>query len=177
MLMLLRHLLSILILPVTVIIAVPGWILGRYGVPVALPTTAVGWLLVVAGLATLVAGLALAGASVTRFGREGRGTLAPWDPPRELVVRGVYAHVRNPMISGVVVVLLGESLMLRSVPHGIWAGTFALANAIYIPLIEEPMLRARFGDAYRVYCTHVPRLVPRRRAWPTAEPPSPGDES
>ena len=96
---------------------------------------------------------------------EGKGTLAPWDPPRRLVVRGPYAYVRNPMISGVVFVLFGEALLLLSRPHLEWALLFLLINAVYIPLLEEPLLRERFGDEYREYSRHVPRLMPRLTPW------------
>ena len=99
---------------------------------------------------------------------DGKGTLAPWDPPRRLVVRGPYQYVRNPMISGVVFVLLGEGLVLLSRPHTLWALTFFLVNCVYIPLSEEPMLKARFGQAYDDYCRHVPRLIPRLRPWDPA---------
>jgi protein-S-isoprenylcysteine O-methyltransferase Ste14 len=171
---LLRQLLSVLILPVTVTILVPLWIVRAYGVPMAAPRGIGAWLLALAGAPTLVVGLVLAWASVARFGRDGRGTLAPWDPPRALVVRGPYAFVRNPMISGVLLVLTGEALALRSWPHGAWAGAFAALNAVYIPLVEEPGLRARFGDAYQLYCEHVPRLVPRPRPWRGGRPPGRG---
>jgi len=110
-------------------------------------------------------GLALFVASLRRFATEGRGTLAPWDPPHELVVRGPYRYVRNPMISGVLLVLLGEALVLRSRPHLVWACTFLAINAGYIPLREEPDLEDRFGEPYREYRRHVPRLFPRPRPW------------
>ena len=102
---------------------------------------------------------------VRRFGVEGRGTLAPWDPPRTLVVTGAYAYVRNPMISGVVLLLFAEALVLRSSPHLQWAGLFLLINAVYIPLFEEPQLKRRFGDEYEEYRSNVPRLIPRVRGW------------
>ena len=98
---------------------------------------------------------------------EGDGTLAPWDPPRRLVVRGPYRFVRNPMISGVIFVLFSEALILRSLPLAAWAATFLVINLIYIPLSEEPMLRARFGDDYEEYCRHVRRFLPRVRPWQT----------
>ena len=100
-----------------------------------------------------------------RFIREGRGTLAPWDPPQHLVVAGAYAHVRNPMISGVVLLLVAESLILGSLPHLQWTGFFLLLNAVYSPLLEEPGLRLRFPDEYRRYSHNVPRLIPRLRPW------------
>jgi protein-S-isoprenylcysteine O-methyltransferase Ste14 len=64
------------------------------------------------------------------------------------------------MISGVIYVLVGEACILRSRPIAEWAALFALINLIYIPLIEEPMLAARFGESYRRYVASVPRFVP-----------------
>ena len=107
-------------------------------------------------------------ASLRRFAGEGEGTLAPWDPPRRLVVRGPYRFVRNPMISGVIFLLFGEALVLASWPHAAWALAFLALNAVYIPLVEEPQLERRFGDAYREYRANVRRFLPRLRAW---EPP------
>ncbi len=113
----------------------------------------------------LLIGLLLFASSLQRFATEGQGTLAPWDPPRRLVVRGPYRHVRNPMISGVLFVVFGEALVLVSEPHAMWALTFLGLNVVYIPLFEEPQLRRRFGAAYVEYCRHVPRLLPRLRSW------------
>jgi len=69
------------------------------------------------------------------------------------------------MISGVIFVLTAEAMLLRSKPHAWWALTFLAINAVYIPLLEEPLLRVRFGDEYREYCRHVPRIIPRLRPW------------
>ena len=100
--MLLRHLLSIAILPGTVMVLVPVWIAQRYGAALA-PGDSLGQaILQVVGLALLAIGSSLFVASLRLFATEGKGTLAPWDPPRELVLRGPYRFVRNPMISGVI---------------------------------------------------------------------------
>jgi protein-S-isoprenylcysteine O-methyltransferase Ste14 len=160
-----RHLLSIAILPFTVAVLVPLWIARRYGVELSLGSGAPRWVLQLAGLGLLTLGLVFFTASLRRFATEGHGTLAPWDPPRKLVVRGPYRYVRNPMISGVVLVLFGESLVLLSAAHAGWAVCFLVINLIYIPLIEEPQLKGRFGAAYLEYCRHVPRIVPRLRPW------------
>ncbi len=166
----LRHGSSILLLPVTVTVLVPWWIARADPSPLTPPRTVAAWLLAAFGLVLLVAGAALFIGSLRRFDSDGHGTLAPWDPPRHLVIRGPYAYVRNPMITGVVLLLLAESALLRSSQHLAWAGIFALINAIFIPLLEEPILRSRFGVEYDEYARHVPRLVPRRRPWcPTEE--------
>ena len=69
------------------------------------------------------------------------------------------------MISGVLIILLGEAMFLFSRPHAVWTITFFAINAIVIPLFEEPQLKARFGTEYIEYCKHVPRLVPRLTPW------------
>jgi protein-S-isoprenylcysteine O-methyltransferase Ste14 len=168
----LRHLLSIAALPFMVTVVVPWWMVQRDATVLALGTTPLLQFLQIVGGTLLLAGLVLFAGSLRRFATEGDGTLAPWDPPRRLVVTGLYRYVRNPMITGVVTVLLGEAAVLLSPAIGRWAALVFLLNAIYIPLIEEPMLVARFGDPYRDYCRHVPRLVPRLRAWePMGENP------
>lgn len=160
-----RHLLAIAALPFTVTILVPVWIARKYAVHVAAPSTVAEGLLLIPGIGFLLAGLALFTACLLRFATRGRGTLAPWDPPRSLVVSGPYRFVRNPMISGVIFILFGEALFLRSLPHATWAVAFAGFNLLYIPLLEEPLLEARFGDAYRRYRSNVPRILPRLHPW------------
>ena len=165
MLMIVRHLTSIAALPFTVAILIPLWIARTTRhVPLASSSAVHSAEL---GLAAVLAvtGMILFGASLRRFATEGAGTLAPWDPPRELVVRGPYRYVRNPMISGVILILFAEALMLDSSSHLTWALVVVAINAVYIPLLEEPQLRRRFGPAYQEYCRHVPRLIPRVRPW------------
>jgi protein-S-isoprenylcysteine O-methyltransferase Ste14 len=163
--MALRHLVSVLLLPVTVTVVVPIWLARRNGLTFLAPATPPEWVAVAAGVPALVVGLSLFAASLARFAVQGQGTLAPWDPPKRLVVVGPYRYVRNPMISGVVFVLIGEALLLRSAPHLLWAVAFPLINLVFIAGFEEPQLEGRFGDEYRTYCRHVPRLVPRRTPW------------
>jgi protein-S-isoprenylcysteine O-methyltransferase Ste14 len=169
--MVLRHALAVLVLPGTVAVLVPWWIARSRGVTLGLPGSAPAVAVAAAGFVVLTLGVVLFLGCFRRFDQEGRGTLAPWDPPGRLVVRGPYAYVRNPMISGVMLVLVGEALLLRSPAHLVWAGAFFLINAIYIPAVEEPGLRRRFGEAYERYAREVPRLVPRLRPF-RAGPPS-----
>lgn len=175
--MLLRHLLSIAALPFVVAVVIPTWLARRNGVALSLGGGPLPLLGQLAGLGLLAVGLLLFGASLRRFASDGHGTLAPWDPPRRLVVRGPYAYVRHPMISGVVFILFGEALLLASRPHLEWALTFLAVNLAYLPLLEEPMLTRRFGSAYAMYCRHVPRLIPRVRPWqPETGRPEPSDD-
>lgn len=165
MTMLIRQLFAIAVLPFTVAVLVPIWIAGAYAVHPALGHTAGTLAVQAVGIVLAAIGLVLSGWSLRHFGTDGRGTPAPWDPPRQLVVQGPYRFVRNPMISGVALVLFAEAAFLHSGPHAVWALGFVALNAVYIPLVEEPQLVRRFGDSYREYCRHVPRLVPRLRPW------------
>jgi protein-S-isoprenylcysteine O-methyltransferase Ste14 len=162
---LIRHLLAIAILPFSVTVLIPLWIARRYSIGFTLGNGALLLALQVAGVVVLALGLLLFLSSLRRFAIDGRGTLAPWDPPRQLVVRGPYRFVRNPMISGVIFILAGEALLLMSRPHAVWALIFLGMNLVYIPLLEEPFLRVRFGESYREYCRHVPRIFPRLTPW------------
>jgi protein-S-isoprenylcysteine O-methyltransferase Ste14 len=161
----LRHLLAIAVLPFTVTVLVPVWITRGNGVTPRIGSTPLEIGLQISGVALLAAGVALFGSSLRRFATDGKGTLAPWDPPRELVVSGPYGYVRNPMISGVVITLYAESMLLLSQDQFVWATLFLGVNSIYIPWVEEQGLEVRFGDAYRQYRINVPVLIPRLRPW------------
>jgi protein-S-isoprenylcysteine O-methyltransferase Ste14 len=113
------------------------------------------------GLLPIAAGFGLWVWTVRLLARIGRGTLAPWDPTRRLVVEGPYRHVRNPMITGVLAVLLGEAALFESAGVLIWTAAFFAINCAYFVLVEEPGLERRFGDEYRDYSRAVPRWIPR----------------
>jgi protein-S-isoprenylcysteine O-methyltransferase Ste14 len=117
-----------------------------------------------AGFALALGGFALWAWTVRLFASVGRGTLAPWDPTRNLVAVGPYRHVRNPMISGVLGVLTGEALAFGSVSLVVWAAAFLAVNHVYFLAVEEPGLRRRFGAAYEEYRRSVPRWIPRGSA-------------
>jgi protein-S-isoprenylcysteine O-methyltransferase Ste14 len=153
-----RHVRAIVLLPGVVAVAVPALIVWRTGVTVRLAPALLGLLLIGVGLTFVVR-------TVSLFATVGRGTLAPWDETTRLVVRGPYRYVRNPMISGVVAILLGESALLGSRPLLIWAASVFAVNALYMPLVEEPRLRRRFGEDYDRYRANVPRWLPRLRPW------------
>jgi protein-S-isoprenylcysteine O-methyltransferase Ste14 len=153
----LRHVVAILLLPVVATVGVPLLIVRDADLS-ALPVR-------VLGVFSVALGLWLFATTVALFARIGRGTLAPWDPTEKLVVRGPYRRVRNPMISGVLFVLLGEAAILSSVAVLLWAAVFLAANAIWMPLVEEPGLRRRFGAQYDEYAANVPRWLPRLSPW------------
>jgi len=90
----------------------------------------------------------------------GKGTPAPIDPPRVLIVRGLYKHVRNPMYVGVLSVLIGEALCFQSWALLGWAGVVFSAFSGFIILYEEPKLKRLFGASYGRYLETVPRWLP-----------------
>ena len=163
-----RLLLPILILPGTVAVAVPALLLWLTGGPSGGPSSVA----VVAGLLLGLIGLGLAVWTVRLFLTRGRGTPAPWDPPLDLVVEGPYAHVRNPMISSVLMILAAEALLFQSLPIGLWLLAFWVGNMIYFPLVEEAGLERRFGEPYRAYKANVPRWIPRLQPWRPSQPPN-----
>jgi protein-S-isoprenylcysteine O-methyltransferase Ste14 len=148
---------AVLLLPFTVTVVVPALIIWWNGASV--------WWGSIGGVVLLAVGLVLVVWTVRLFSKVGEGTLAPWDPTAKLVVRGPYRHVRNPMISGVAFVLAGEATLLGSKALALWFAAVVLVNAIYIPLVEEPGLRRRFGAEYDAYAASVPRWLPRLTPW------------
>ncbi|MBT8405917.1 MAG: isoprenylcysteine carboxylmethyltransferase family protein [Deltaproteobacteria bacterium] len=158
---------TIIVLPGTVLVFIPSVILlatrdsSKFAPELASPAQIWFW---VALLATSV-GLALSVCTATLFMMFGRGTPAPWNPPKKLVVRGPYRHVRNPMITGVLILLFAEAILLQSWPIAAWMIVFFIGNAIYLPLVEERGLEKRFGNEYTDYKHQVPRWLPRLRPW------------
>jgi protein-S-isoprenylcysteine O-methyltransferase Ste14 len=163
--MFLRWLQAVVLLPGTVLVAVPAAIL-HFSAPSLRDVMAEpGSMRFVLAFAVSVPGLILAGWTMSLFIRFGDGTAAPWDPPQKLVVRGPYQHVRNPMISGVLFLLISESLLFDVTGLLIWTTVFFVGNSVYFPLVEERGLRTRFGDDYEVYFANVGRWIPRLTPW------------
>jgi protein-S-isoprenylcysteine O-methyltransferase Ste14 len=157
---LLKHLRDILILPFTVTIIIP-YIIGirdRGFIPNHFLTT-------ILGVAILSTGLMLFIYTVALFRSIGKGTLAPWSPTQKLIVIGPYRYCRNPMISAVFFILIGESLILHAIGILIWAGIFFIINTTYFILKEEPDLLKRFGEDYRLYKNKVPRWIPKLKPY------------
>lgn len=153
------------LLPFVVLVVVPFFLvfdIHRRSLKAFLPLpflqSVVGGLLCLAGCSLIVA-------TIVRFIRQGKGTLAPWDPTTHLVVSGPYAYTRNPMISGVAFVLLGEAALFGSVAVLGLSAIFAAVNTLYFRLSEEPGLLERFGLEYEEYRRHVPMWIPRLTPW------------
>jgi len=115
----------------------------------------------VAGMLMVAIGTALAFRCLFIFVFIGKGTPAPFDPPRKLVIRGPYRFVRNPMYIGAGMTLAGAALFYESISIFIYAGLFFLITHLFVVLYEEPTLRRAFGDEYVAYCRRVRRWRPR----------------
>ena len=163
----LKYFRAILVLPFMVTVVIPWIITYKTG------AMNVGWSLAppfnagppLWAVVLICIGLVLMIKTITLFATIGKGTLAPWDPTQKLVVHGVYQFVRNPMISGVLCVLLGEAVFFGSMPLFYWFVFFLTVNLIYTPLFEEPSLERRFGEDYILYKKNVPRWIPRLNPW------------
>jgi protein-S-isoprenylcysteine O-methyltransferase Ste14 len=105
-------------------------------------------------------GMSVAIWCILTFALVGRGTPAPFDPPRRLVVRGPYRYVRNPMYLGAGLALAGAALFYETRVLWIYAGGFFAATHFLVVLYEEPTLRRTFGDEYGAYCRRVHRWSP-----------------
>ena len=139
------------------LVFLPARLLDSFGV--AAPAH-LGPLQIVGGLLT-AAGAALALACILTFVVVGKGTPAPFDPPRRLVVRGPYRWVRNPMYLGAATALLGAAVYYWAPPLLAYALAFLAATHLLVRGYEEPALRDAFGADYDAYCRTVPRWRPR----------------
>ena len=167
-----QHIRAVLLLPSMVTVVIPGALLYFFGVDsfgLWQSAPATRFVLPVIGVVLILAGLTLMVSTIRLFVTVGKGTLAPWNPTTNLVVKGVYRHVRNPMISGVFFVLAGEAVGSGSLPVLGWAAVFITINMIYMPTVEEPGLVKRFGEEYEEYRRNVPRWLPRVKGWEPGE--------
>ena len=121
----------------------------------------------IAAAAILVVGAGIYFRCLWDFVIAGRGLPGPVDHPKTLVVRGLYQYVRNPMYVGVLLVLIGEVLLFRSITllwyALIWLGVVHLNILLY----EEPYLKRRFGESFDEYRKKVRRWIPRRPYQPS----------
>jgi protein-S-isoprenylcysteine O-methyltransferase Ste14 len=139
----------------------PWWVNGwRFSSPAWDPRP-VRW----AGVALIVAGLAVLIECFARFVNQGRGTPAPPMPTETLVVSGLYQYVRNPMYVAVFTIVVGQGLLFGDVQTLVYAACVWMGFTIFVMLYEEPTLRRTFGAQYSEYCAHVGRWWPRATAW------------
>ena len=161
----LDHLKSILALPFMVLIVIPSILYFFFSNQTFPKLGLPPFILPLIGIIVLITGLLLFIQAIILFIKIGKGTLAPWNPTRQLVVKSLYRYMRNPMITGVFFILLSESLLIQSTAIGIWCVSFFVINHVYFIFKEEPDLEKRFGEEYIEYKKHVPRWLPRIRGW------------
>ena len=124
---------GIIALPFTVLIVIPTFLLLSFGHGLT-EYPEYRQIMFFAGFVPALAGLYLAAETTRAFFTRGKGTPAPWDPPSRLVRTGLYGRMRNPMITGAILILIGESFILNSMPILAWAAVFFIANHFYFIL-------------------------------------------
>jgi protein-S-isoprenylcysteine O-methyltransferase Ste14 len=157
---LLKHLRDIILLPFMVTVVIPY--LSYNEKQALLPNNLISKS---AGIIFFIAGLFLFLWTNYLFKTFGKGTLAPWTVKQHLVIRGPYKYCRNPMITGVLCILIGETLFLHSTNILIWTCIFLTVHIFYFAFKEEPDLYKRFGEEYKTYKANVPRWIPRLTAY------------
>jgi protein-S-isoprenylcysteine O-methyltransferase Ste14 len=152
----LKSLLFTILLPGTVTVLMPWQIISNRHL-------SIHWgPLRVLALVPLIVGVNLLSRCIWDFAASGRGTLAPIDPPKTLVVRGLYRYVRNPMYVAVLLILVAEAWLFSSRALLLYAaGCFVIIHA-FVLLYEEPHLRRQFGISYTQYCEKVSRWIPSK---------------
>ena len=153
MVLLLKNLLFTLVVPGTVAVYVP-LLLARDRPPAS-------GLVFLLALALLGMGGAMYAWCVWDFATFGRGTPAPIDAPKKLVVRGLYHYTRNPMYVGVLTILLGWTVLFNALGLLVYALCVALGFHLFVVFYEEPHLRKLFGSSYEEYRVQVDRWLPK----------------
>jgi protein-S-isoprenylcysteine O-methyltransferase Ste14 len=155
-----KHIVSIVSLPVSILVFFPASLIALFGMKLLWGNYFLsGAFVLIFGLVFLALGLILLIYTISLFVSDGEGTIAPWYPTKHLVKRGIYGCVRNPMMMGVFLVLMGECFVFGSLALVFYLLVFIAANLLYVPLIEEPKLVRRFGDEYLKYKKEVPRWL------------------
>ena len=157
--LLLRSIFFTFLLPGTVTVLIPYWILSARAAGVS-SNRSIRYL----GIPLILIGAVGLLWCIWNFFSQGRGTLAPIDPPKHLVVRGLYRYVRNPMYVCVLTILTGEAIFFMSRSVLLEAGIFFSLAYSFVVFYEEPALRSQFGESYERYVRKVGRWIPRSRS-------------
>lgn len=149
-----KSILFALFLSGTVAVFFPFLVLTHSGVNVFRPSVSVSsFFAIIVGLL----GLGLLIHCIRGFAAYGRGTLAPIDAPKVLVVRGAYEYTRNPMYLAVLSILISETILFQNAHMLTYTAIVCICFYLFVRFYEEPGLRKRFGVAYQDYCRVVPR--------------------
>jgi protein-S-isoprenylcysteine O-methyltransferase Ste14 len=93
-----------------------------------------------------------------------KGTPVPINPPPKLVTDGPYAYSRNPMMTGLFMVMAGIGIFFGSITLTfIMTPLFVFITILEFKYIEEPELAKRFGKGYTAYKEKTPIIIPRFR--------------
>ena len=149
----LKNLLFTLLLPGTVAVYLPLLIAGRSGDASAFQVAAAAILFAIGGSIYLWC--------LWDFATFGRGTPAPIDAPKKLVVRGLYRYTRNPMYVGILTIILGWLALFTTGWLLLYAAIVGTVFHLFIVYYEEPHLKKLFGGQYEEYCKEVGRWLPR----------------
>jgi len=157
----------IFLLPGIVTVLIPYWIIQQTD---SLnfnwsPPNPVDYLPLATGVFLVCFGLVMVVKTGRPFAQLDAGAPVPRDSSKKLIATGIYLRVRNPLVSGILAILLGETLLLGSLPLLVWLIIFLLGNFIYVRFFEEPHLEQRFGNEYLCYKENVPRWIPRFKPW------------
>ncbi len=150
----LKTILFTIVVPGSVLVLIPSWIVDGFSRPAEGPLT---WL----GIVMILLGVAIYFRCAWEFAVRGLGTPAPIAPTKFLVTTALHRYVRNPMYIGVFGVILGEAATFRSVRLLAYAGFFCVPVQLFVIFYEEPTLRLQFGESYEEYRRSVPRWIPR----------------
>jgi protein-S-isoprenylcysteine O-methyltransferase Ste14 len=153
--LLLKNLLYTLVLPATFAIYLPLLIVEE-GTPASLGS-------IIASMPFFVVGGGVFTWCVWEFATVGRGTPAPVDAPKRLVVEGLYRYHRNPLYAGLFLVMLGWVILFLSKRLAVYVALAFVGFHLFVVLYEEPGLRLKFGNEYAAYCHQTGRWVPRWR--------------
>jgi protein-S-isoprenylcysteine O-methyltransferase Ste14 len=158
MFLLLKNVLFTVLVPGTVAVYLPLRIVARPAAALSFDWRARQ----IAGLLPLISGAAIYFWCLWDFAVSGRGTPAPIDAPKQLVVRGLYRYIRNPMYMGVLLVIAGWAVFLESRQVLIYGAVVGMFFHLFVVLVEEPLLEGKFGETYLKYRREVGRWLPRR---------------
>ena len=119
------------------------------------------------GILIFIIGISLFIRCVLLFFKFGNGTIAPWNPPKNFIIKGPYKYVRHPMIIGVNLILVSEFLILNSLIIILWNLFFFVINVLYLKYVEEEKLISRFGISYKEYKKNVHPWIPKIKPYST----------
>jgi protein-S-isoprenylcysteine O-methyltransferase Ste14 len=145
-----------IVVPGTVAVAIPRWLVGDHRQP---ENGILSW----SGAICMGCGACIYLRCAWEFAVRGLGTPAPIAPTKFLVTTALHRYVRNPMYLGVATFILGEAALFRSLQLVLYAAVMLSIAHVFVVLYEEPTLRRQFGESYEEYFRSVPRWIPKLR--------------